>query len=81
MHLALRGFPIDGGGVEMTDSVVGLLPAGAPSWSSGTVVGLAGTKIDADVTDPQGRRYRVRLDLVIRGAGSVGGTMHGRRLR
>ena len=80
VHLALRGFPVDGGGVEMRDSVVGLLPTGAPAWSSGTVVGLAGTRIDADVADPRGKRYRVRLDLVIRGAGSVGGRVHGRPL-
>jgi sulfoxide reductase heme-binding subunit YedZ len=80
LHLALRGFPVDGGGVQMTDSVVGLLPTGAPAWFSGTVVGLAGTRIDADVSDPQGRRDRVRLDLVIGDGGSVSGTIRGRPL-
>ena len=80
-HLALRGFPVEGGGVQMVDSVVGLLPTGAPAWSSGTVVGLAGTRVVADVRDPSGKQYRVRFDLSIGDGGAVGGTMHGRPTR
>jgi DMSO/TMAO reductase YedYZ heme-binding membrane subunit len=81
VHLALRGLPVEGGGVQMVDSVVGLLPTGASAWSSGSVVGLAGTRVVGDLADPGGRRYRVRLDLAIKGAGRVTGTLHGRPLR
>jgi hypothetical protein len=65
----------------MRDSVVGLLPTGAPAWSSGTVVGLAGTRVVTDVRDPAGKQYRVRFDLTIGDGGTVAGTMHGRPVR
>ena len=81
VHLALRGFPVEGGGVQMTDSVVGLLPTGAPAWSSGTVIGLEGSHVAADVHDPSGRSYRVEFDLTIGDGGSIGGTLHGTRTR
>jgi sulfoxide reductase heme-binding subunit YedZ len=81
VHMALRGLPVEGGGVQMVDSVVGLLPTGAPAWSSGSVVGLAGSRVVGDLSDPGGARYRVRFDLVIGGAGNVTGTIHGRPLR
>jgi sulfoxide reductase heme-binding subunit YedZ len=80
VHLALRGFPVDGGGVEMTDSAVGLLPVGASAWASGRVVGLAGTRVDSDLSDPRGRRFRVRFDVEIGPAGGVTGTIRGRPL-
>jgi methionine sulfoxide reductase heme-binding subunit len=81
LHVALRGYPVDGGGVQLADSVVGLLPTGAPAWSSGTVVGLAGTRVVSDLRDPAGRQYRVRFDLTIGNGGAVTGTMHGRPAR
>src|SRR6266700_3894871 len=55
LHLAIRGEPLEGGGVQMAESVVGLLPTGAPAWLSGSVTSLAGTRIDADVRTPDGR--------------------------
>jgi hypothetical protein len=81
IHLALRGFPVEGGGVQMTDSVVGLLPHGAPAWSSGTVIGLEGSHVVADLQDPSGRSYRVGFDLTIGNGGSVGGMLHGNQAR
>jgi methionine sulfoxide reductase heme-binding subunit len=81
IHLALRGFPVEGGGVQMTDSVVGLLPTGAPAWSTGTVTGLVGSHIVADLHDPSGRSYRLEFDLTIGDGGSIGGTLHGSRAR
>ena len=65
----------------MADSVVGLLPTGAPAWSSGTVVGLAGTRIVTELRDPAGKSYQVRFDLTIGNAGAVTGSMHGRPTR
>ena len=81
VHLALRGYPVEGGGVQMVDSVVGLLPTGAPAWSSGTVVGLEGARVATTVRDPSGRSYRVDFDLSIADGGSVGGTLRGRQAR
>src|SRR5439155_2546210 len=76
VHVALRGAPLQGGGVEMIDSVVGLLPTGAPTWFSGNVQGLDGQRILADVTDANGDSLRLLLDLRIQ-RGVVGGTLRG----
>ena len=65
LHLALRGVPIEGGGVQMTDSIVALLPHGAPAWYSGRVVGLEGSQVLADVSGPHGVvrvLFALRLD-------------------
>ncbi len=75
-HIALRGYPLDGGGVQMTDSVVGLLPTGAGTWSSGTVSGLQGTSILSDVHISTSRALRLRISLRLAGSrvtGSISG--------
>ncbi len=75
-HIALRGYPLDGGGVQMTDSVVGLLPTGAGTWSSGTVTGLEGTNILSDVHVSTSRALRLRISLRLGGSrvtGSISG--------
>jgi methionine sulfoxide reductase heme-binding subunit len=77
VHVALRGVPIDGGGVQMLDSTVGLLPTGAPAWLSGRVVGLDGQRILLDVQRPDGRTTRVLLTLRIDGSGAVSGRLRG----
>src|SRR5581483_4398313 len=75
VHVALRGIPLDGGGVEMTDSVVGLLPQGASAWAAGHVVGQ---RILAEVRPPGGGAVRLLLDLRIQASGAVTGSLHGR---
>jgi DMSO/TMAO reductase YedYZ heme-binding membrane subunit len=80
LHIALRGFPVEGGGVQMTDSVVALLATGAPTWSSGTVTGLAGTRIESDVSDRAGRTVHLRIDLQLGSSSAVSGTIAGRPL-
>ncbi len=77
VHIQLRGFPLDGGGVQMTDSVVGLLPKGAPAWSSGTVTGLEGTRIESDVANSAGQSVRVLIDLQLGSTSSFTGSMTG----
>jgi len=78
LHLALRGFPLRGGGVQLLDSVVGLLPTGSQAWLSGAVQGLEGGRIVADLRDAAGRAHRVALDLRIDPAtGRVAGTLRG----
>jgi sulfoxide reductase heme-binding subunit YedZ len=74
VHLALRGIPIDGGGVQMTDSVVGLLPHGATSWLAGRVTGLDGTRVLTDVQGPSGS-MRILLTLRITPTGAVTGSL------
>jgi sulfoxide reductase heme-binding subunit YedZ len=74
VHLALRGIPLDGGGVQMTDSVVGLLPRGATSWLAGRVTGLDGTRVLTDIQSPSGS-VRILLDLRITPSGAVTGSL------
>jgi len=80
VHIALRGFPIEGGGVQMADSVVGLLPAGAGAWSSGTVTGLQGTEILSDVHVSAHMLLRLRINLQL-GGSSVTGSISGVPIR
>jgi hypothetical protein len=75
VHVALRGMPIDGGGVQMIDSSVGLLPRGAPAWFAGRVVALDGQRILADVNGSGGRRVHVLFSLRIDPSGRVSGSM------
>jgi hypothetical protein len=77
VHLALRGVPIDGGGVQMTDSVVGLLPTGAGAWDTGRVTGLNGTRIRTAITNASGRSVSVLLNLQIGPSGAVTGSLRG----
>ena len=80
VHIALRGFPVQGGGVQMTDSVVGLLPTGAAAWSSGTVTGLRGTQLVSDLTSPGGRSVHVVIDLQLGSSTAVTGSIDGSRV-
>jgi hypothetical protein len=77
VHVALRGLALAGGGVQMIDSSVGLLPADAPAWSAGRVVGLDGERILADVRAADGRPVRVLLALQSDRSGTVTGTIQG----
>jgi hypothetical protein len=78
LHVALRGTPLSGGGVQMIDSSVGLLPNGASAWSAGRVVALEGQRILADVRASGGQRVTVQLALQIDPAsGRVHGSIHG----
>ncbi|MGH2933659.1 MAG: ferric reductase-like transmembrane domain-containing protein [Gaiellaceae bacterium] len=80
VHVALRGVPIAGGGVEMLASRVGLLPRGATAWYPGTVVGLEGQRVSADVAASNGHHIHVLLALHIDAAsGRVTGAIHGGR--
>ena len=63
VHVAIRGVPLEGGGVQMVDSVVALLPSGATAWSAGHLTALAGTQMSADVHSPDGRTVHVQLSL------------------
>lgn len=77
VYIALRGEPMAGGGVQMVDSSVGLLPQGANAWSPGQVVGLEGRRIFADVAASADKHVRVQFNLDISQSGSVTGSLHG----
>jgi hypothetical protein len=78
VHVALRGVPLSGGGVEMLESSVGLLPRGAGAWDPGQVVGLQGPRVTAYVVGADSRRVSVLLTLRIdQASGSVSGSLHG----
>jgi sulfoxide reductase heme-binding subunit YedZ len=75
VHLGLRGEPLAGGGVQLIDSVVGVLPRGGAAWYSGSVTGLEGQRVVAEVS-ANGTTVPIVLDLQIDGS-SVTGTLHG----
>jgi hypothetical protein len=75
VHLALRGQPLDSGGVQLIDSVVAVLPAGGSAWYTGSVGGLEGQRIAAEVT-ANGTTVPILLDLRIHSR-SVTGTLRG----
>jgi hypothetical protein len=77
VHVALRGQPLAGGGVQMVDSSVGLLPTDAGVWYAGRVVGLEGQRIFADLQAAGGQRTRILLALQVDSSGSVSGTIQG----
>jgi len=80
LHVALRGFPLDGGGVQMTDSVVAILPRGAPAWSSGAVTALEGTRIESDVANSDGQNVRLLIDLQLGSEDTFTGSLTGHPL-
>lgn len=78
VHVALRGVPLAGGGVQMLDSSVGLLPDGARTWFAGRVGGLEGRQIFADV-QAGGRPLLLLLTLQIDSSGHVSGSLQSGR--
>jgi ferric reductase like protein len=78
VRLTLWGIGVDGGGLQMTDSSVSFRDAATGVAYTGTVVGLDGNILAADVTSASGSTLRLVLTLRIdQSAGTVGGTIHG----
>jgi DMSO/TMAO reductase YedYZ heme-binding membrane subunit len=76
LHLTLWG-TATGEGVAMSTSRVTFSPVGAKPYA-GTVVGLNGNQVVADLTDTSGSSLRLSLELRIDSATStVTGTVHG----
>ena len=77
VHVALRGRPLDDGGVAMLTSSVALLPSGGDAWYAGHVVALDGQRIGAVVRGDHGP-LRLVLELQLdAGAHTVTGVLHG----
>jgi hypothetical protein len=78
LDLTLWGSAVDDGGLAMNTSKVSFKPAAGRAAYTGTVVGLDGTLVTADLTSPSGDGLRMTLRLSIdSGAGTVTGTVHG----
>jgi methionine sulfoxide reductase heme-binding subunit len=76
VKLTIWGSALEGGGIEMTRSEVSFANARTGTVYTGTVVGLEGTLVTADVTSPDGSTLRLVMRLQIdSGAGSVTGTI------
>jgi hypothetical protein len=76
LHLTLWG-TANGEGVAMSTSRVTFSPIGARPYA-GTVVGLEGNRVVADLSDPSGASLRLSLELRIDSATStVTGTVRG----
>ena len=74
-RIDLQGVPT-GGGVSLTASGVSFVPATTGSVYSGSVVGLAGSRVVARVTDAAGQRLQLAFSLSIDAtAGRVTGTV------
>jgi hypothetical protein len=77
LRLSLQGYPSDAGGVQMTASGVAFAAKGSPVFE-GSVVGLAGNRVDAQVSAPGGGTVDLTMLLNLDGAtGTVSGTVHG----
>jgi sulfoxide reductase heme-binding subunit YedZ len=76
VHLALRGVPLSGGGVQMLQNAAGVLPAQATAWETASVTALEGQRIELAVREPSGATRTVVLDVQIDPAsGAVSGVM------
>ncbi len=79
LRIALQGFPTADGGVNMTSSGVAFAAKGTPVFE-GSIVGLDGTNVDAEVTSSTGGTYRLALNLnVDNTTNAFTGTLEGRR--
>jgi sulfoxide reductase heme-binding subunit YedZ len=78
LDIRIDGQPVDGGGVEMTSSTVALGTSAVPALYSGRVTGLAGTNIQARVSNARGSVVLLARLHVDASSGSVTGTLTAR---
>jgi len=77
LRLALKGVPLDEGGISMTSSGVAFAARGTPVFH-GSVVGLVGNRVSADVNAPSLGTLQLVLDLQLDPAtGAVSGDVRG----
>jgi DMSO/TMAO reductase YedYZ heme-binding membrane subunit len=69
VHVALQGNQVSGG-VEMRQSRAYLGTAADPSLYTGTVTQLSGTHVVADLSNSQGKRVELVLDVSVNDAGN-----------
>jgi hypothetical protein len=70
VHVALQGDVVNGGGVQMRQSRVYLGTIADPSMYAGTVTQLNGTHVVASLSNAQGKRVELVLDLSVNDDGN-----------
>ncbi|MGZ4383412.1 MAG: hypothetical protein ACXVY3_02325, partial [Gaiellaceae bacterium] len=79
LQLALRGEPLEGGGVAMSQSAVTFGPLSQPGEYSGTISALEGTRMQLSLSNGDASSLRLQVELQISQDGTVSGVMHARR--
>jgi sulfoxide reductase heme-binding subunit YedZ len=74
----LEGEPLSGGGIQMKAGRVTLGTTSSPALYRGSVQGLSGNRIVADVTGPGNRSLRVDINVAIGQDSSLSGTIAAR---
>ena len=69
--VTLNGEPLQGGGITMSDGSALLTPPGGAAPYQGSVTGLSGGNITADLSDGQGDRITLTLALQISSTGQT----------
>jgi hypothetical protein len=79
LRITLWGEPSQDGGVALTSSDVAFGADGTTLPYVGRVVGLAGNRVDAQVTNADGKKVELSVDLQLnRATGAVTGVLRGR---
>jgi hypothetical protein len=77
LHVTLRGVPLEGGGIQMTDSSVTFGSQSAPQAYSGRIVSLSGSELVASVSDANGGSLQLQINLQLDQASSTfSGSLH-----
>jgi DMSO/TMAO reductase YedYZ heme-binding membrane subunit len=80
VHLTVWGTALEGGGLRMSDSSVSFADEPSGAVYTGTIVGLNGPMVEANVTSPAGKTLRLVMNLRLDGqAGTVDGSIRGSR--
>ena len=81
VELTIWGTALDGGGIQMTRSQVSFQDAKTGTAYNGSIVGLQGTVVEADVASSSGTTLRLVMHLRIDSqGGGVTGTIHASRV-
>ena len=77
LQVDLRGVPLEGGGIQMTDSSVTFGPRSSPQAYSGRIVSLEGSQLVASVQDASGNALQLQIDLQLdRSSRTFRGSLH-----
>jgi hypothetical protein len=78
LRLTMRGSPDDGGGISVTSSGVDFQGPAATPLYQGSVTGLDGATVIAELRDASGQRLRLLISLRINdGTGAISGSVRG----
>jgi sulfoxide reductase heme-binding subunit YedZ len=78
LQIALRGEPLEGGGVAMSDSAVSFGPLARPGEYRGTITALDGTRMLVSLSDGAGSSLELLVSLRIDSGNAVSGVLRAR---